>query len=140
MLQKGQTLLEVLVALAAMVVILTSITAVVLSSLKQSSTSSVLTRATQYAQEGIELAKGYSDLEMGKTYCLNADGNHTDKRTCDTTANIGGKFRRQLTTGNAGINNKECHDLLKLTVSVSWTDSACIGGSYCHTIPINTCL
>lgn len=137
---KGQTLIEVMVAMAVGVLVLTAITSSVLTSLVNSRVSSESNEASQFVQQGLEIARSSRTAAAG-TYCLDEG---TDKLTgipqgtC-TTANINGKYIRTVdvqkgTAGECGI------DVNKAVVTVKWTDSKCTDGAYCHKSVVSTCV
>ncbi len=129
--QSGQTLLEVLVALSAVLIILTAVTSIVISSLSQSVSSKDYSGATQYAQEGLVSIEQQEHLGTGM-YCLAADGSST-VGTCPESQLE--KYRRE-----AVIDQSACGDMLKkITVIVSWTDSTCKTAPYCRTVELSSC-
>lgn len=137
---KGQTLIEVMVAMAVGVLVLTAITSSVLTSLVNSRVSSESNEAAQYVQQGIEIARSSRTAAAG-TYCLDKG---TDKLsgvpqgTC-TTANINGKYIRtvDVVPGSAS----DCGITVnKAVVTVKWTDSKCTNGAYCHKSVVSSCV
>jgi hypothetical protein len=131
---KGQTILEVLIALSALLVLLSAISVIILSSLNQSVSSNNLTQATLLAQEGIELARGKADLSVGEVYCVGEDKIfQLSPGTCQESAI--GIFQREvsLEPGNCGSGNE-------VRVAVSWSDAKCSNGELCHTSPVSSCL
>lgn len=144
--QKGQTLLEVLVALGASVFILTAITVIVVTSLSGTQFTKNQNLANQYAQEGIEVVRRIRDSggwtifsALNGSYCL-AGGDTTLSPSCNSP-NIGGTFVRKVDIIG---NSKECpvpaSNGSKVTSTVSWTDGKCASGTYCHKVQLTTCL
>jgi type II secretory pathway pseudopilin PulG len=136
----GQTLIEVLVAMTVGVLVLTAITSSVLTSIVNSRISGLSQQATQYAQEGLEIARASRDAAAG-TYCLGKgttlltgipDG------TC-TTPNVDSTYIRSVAVlGNEGGN--DCGTgVNKTVVTVKWKDAKCSGGTYCHQVALNSC-
>jgi hypothetical protein len=128
----GQTLLEVLVALSAALIVLSAITTLVISNLTQSVQSKSTNAATQYAQEGMELAQGRRGYTAGEQFCLGSD--KVFRPGSCASANIG-FFKREVSLTKA-----DCGSLVKVTVTVSWSSSACHGASFCHTVPVSSCI
>jgi Tfp pilus assembly protein PilV len=128
--QTGQTILEVLVALSAGIIILTAITGVVLRSLDQSAV--IRSKAVQYAQEGMEIVRGTGGFAAGETFCLGQD-NQLIPGDCSLVSSD--VYKREVT-----IEQKDCGTLQKVTVSVSWRSVKCTDQSYCERVPLSTCL
>lgn len=140
---KGTTLIEVLVALAAAVVVITTVTVLGVSSLNNVQFTNDQHKATQYAQEGIEFVRGLrnSNYDAFKTYSgLYCFGSFqatlgTPTASC-TTKNIDNKFIRSVLitqNGGCGLN------LVHTAVTVVWTDSKCTSGNYCHESKLTSC-
>ena len=162
--QKGQTLLEAVVALGLAVVIASGVAVLSIYSLNNSSFSKLQTNAAQYAQEGIEIARkmrdtnypAYQALLSTTHYCV-AKGNTTinNGTTQPSCADVGSPpynidqtYIRQIDVNKtAGA----CPgDLDKVTVAVSWTDGKCPllpasasdpkAPHYCHSSTVVACL
>lgn len=131
--QQGQSLLEVLVAFAVVLIVLSAVTAVILSSLTQADHSKNINLATQYAQEGMELARGRGNFQPNDQFCLGSDGEFV-AGMCPT-ANLG-IFKREVTVETSGCGLV----LRKVTVSVSWSDGRCNNSPFCHKVPIVSCI
>ncbi len=70
-LQRGQTLLEVLLALSVVVLIIGAITVVVVNSLNNATFTKNQNLATQYAQEGIEYMRRKRDSSWSDFFAIN---------------------------------------------------------------------
>lgn len=148
---KGQSLIEILIGLAAIVVVSSSITVVVLTALNNTQLTKNQNLATSYAQEGMELVRtirnntfstfsGYSGL-----YCL-PKGVTTPTYIQDSCAdtpvtcpqNIDIFVRRICVTKNAS----ECNNQTKVASQVFWSDSKCTDSSnlYCHQAQLVSCM
>lgn len=128
----GQTLIEVLVALSAAIVVLSSITYLVLTSLNQAVGSKNRALAAQYAQEGMERAKVQSgSLTIGSRYCVGSTGVFSSG-AC-SAANLG-IFKREVY-----VEGTSCGTLKKVSVTVSWTDSKCTA-AFCQKVAETSCL
>lgn len=147
----GQSMLEVLVALGSAVIIITSITVAVITSLNNTKFGEKQNAATQYAQEGLDIARTLRDrdylsfADLGTEYCLGDDDTlkNIDEESCEGRPNLGGDFIRTLQFNH---DNNSCDaqnqnlTLTEVTSRVSWTDGKC-GASepYCHNVTLVTC-
>jgi prepilin-type N-terminal cleavage/methylation domain-containing protein len=142
-LQKGQTLIETLAALAILSILIVGIATSVISSLSNAEFNDNQTTATKYAQQGLEYVtqirdqsyasfKGYSG-----TYCLgqNPTSLGTAQASC-TTRNYGNFIRSVVIQQAPGC----AANVASVIVAVSFTDGKCSGGSYCHTESESSCL
>ncbi|MGH7245713.1 MAG: type IV pilus modification PilV family protein [Candidatus Levyibacteriota bacterium] len=153
--KKGQTLIEVLIGLATMVVVISAITIAVISSLNNASYAKNQNLATQYAQQGMELMRDLRDINYASfsaltntTYCLakgcsmlsNTSGDCGPKvnAICDQNVDI---FVREV---DVVQNSAEClgGSSAKVTVSVSWADGKCTDRTnlFCHQVKLDSCL
>ncbi len=138
---KGQTLIEVLVALGLIGVIATVLSTVVLTSLGNARFSKDQSLATQYAQEGLEIIRLLRDKNYtvfrnisNGTYCLAKDAE--DLSPDCQTANVD-NFLRRVTVVQAGC----AVSVARVSVIVSWQDSKCASGNpYCRNSNLETCL
>ncbi len=94
----GQSLVESVVTLGVVILLVTGLIVGTTSSLRYAENSRTRTRATQYAQEGIELARkerdaGWAVFARTGTFCVGRAGTiPTDP--CDV---LDGRFTRMLT-------------------------------------------
>ena len=138
---KGQTLLEVLVALGAAAIIVATIASVVLSSLNNTQFSKNSNLATQYGTEGIEIVRQIRDQNYvtlatlyGSTYCLNK--NATALTVGCAIPNVDNFYRTVTINCKCGGDP----DIQKVAVTVAWTDNKCPNAtSYCHSSVIVGC-
>lgn len=140
---KGQTLVEVLVAMTVGVLVLTAITSSVLTSLVNSRISTGKVVANQYLQEGIEIARGYRAAAAGK-YCLDRNEKAIagiPENSCTTPNVVDGNnsFIRTVDVLGNGAGNDCGTNINKIVSTVKWTDSKCSGGTYCHQISVSSC-
>jgi len=163
---KGQTLVEVLVALGVAVVVMTAITTAVLTSLNNSQYSRLQNQASQYAQQGIEIMKSYRDAEAFNA--IEADGGRSQfrclpedcnpiidtnfsgcfqrknsedlaKTTCTEISSTQDKFTRFITInldGGAVCGNNTA----QIVSTVLWNDGKCSGTTKCHKVEVKTCM
>lgn len=160
--QRGQTLIEVLVALAVIVLIVTSITVAVITSLNNAEFVKNQNLATQYAQQGMEIMRFMRNTNYGTftqltgTYCLadtctqlvNTPGTSCSPKTGLTcSANVGTIFVREVTADNStyvgptpGATNL-CQFGTSVTSTVYWADNKCTDSNnpYCHKVQLFSC-
>lgn len=140
---KGQSLIEVLVALGIISTIIIAVATVVITSLNNTQLSKDQNLATKYAQEGLEITRSIRNRDftafssLTGTYCLpkNAENLGTSQSGC-TIPNID-HFIRSIQiehTPGCGTN------VSKITAVVSWRDGKCTTNSYCHKSQLETCL
>jgi prepilin-type N-terminal cleavage/methylation domain-containing protein len=140
---KGQSLIEVLVAMGIISIVITSVVTIVTTSLGNTQFSRDQDTATKYAQEGLELTRSirnssYSAFAIyNGRYCLpkNAQNLGVAQPSC-TTPNVD-SFIREVQIQQApgcGAN------VSKVIVNVSWRDGKCSGSSYCHKSQLVSCL
>lgn len=154
--QSGQSLLEILIALSASVMILSAIAAIVISSLNNTQLTKNQNLANQYAQEGIEVIRKIRDSSW-----INFTSSYPNGRYCLPQGSIApvpialncpqnvGIFVRQI-----DINHNDSafcpgptpppvvSSGSKVTLTTSWADGKCpTSGSntYCHKVVLITC-
>lgn len=157
---KGETIIEVVVALGAGIVILTALTLMMLRSLNNATEGSSRTLATQYAQEGVETVVKMKDSNWStlsnlpsNTYCLasscsslisTAGSCGVKVSTCG--ANIGTNFIREIVISQddpkcVPPNPLSGRKFIRAVANVSYRDSNCGGSNpYCHTISVESCV
>ncbi|OGH14056.1 MAG: hypothetical protein A2687_02215 [Candidatus Levybacteria bacterium RIFCSPHIGHO2_01_FULL_38_26] len=150
--QRGQSLVEVLLALAVAVLVITAITSVVIVALNNTTFSKNQNLANAYAQEGIEFVralrdKSYSTLLLYNTsapnsYCLAGGSTVPVAKSgpdCDGEGNIQGGFIREIFI-HESVDCEPGGDFRRVIVTVSWKDGKCTGGNFCHRARINSCI
>lgn len=150
---KGQTIIEILVALAILVILLTVVTTAVVSSLSNAQISKRRNQASIFAQQGIEMTRqlrnsGWSTFNsFSGTYCFAS--------TCTLVTQGGGScgvkggscgqnvdvFSREVTFErlsnrcNAGGSNGT-----RVMVKVAWVDGSCLSNSdFCKNVTVESC-
>lgn len=140
--RSGQTLIEVLIALAVIAVVISAVTVIVTSALNNAQFSTKQNLATKFAQEGAELVRSLRDNNYASfqsasgTYCI-AKGQTTlgSAQASCPTANVDSFIRSiQITQAACAAN------VARVIVTVSWTDGKCQTGIYCHSSQQNFCL
>lgn len=148
--ERGQSLLEVLIALSASVSILGAITVVVISSLSNTQFTKNQNLANQYAREGIEVTRkvrdsswiGFAAYSSGN-YCLSQGSAVLPLSplavgsACPQNVGI---FVREISIGHSSA---DCPNTIsngsKVTSRTSWSDGKCPAGNYCHKVALTTC-
>jgi type II secretory pathway pseudopilin PulG len=168
--QKGQSLVEALVALGVATIVVSAMAVAAITAVNNSDFSKYQNQATQYAQQGIEYLRQLSENDWSSFSSHIADPNGvsclsdvvplalvaSDNGSC-SSPNIrnekGNKFfvrQVQLTNVPYSVpapsnnDNIACNGVVKVTVTVSWTDGKCgtLDGNqvYCHSVVLNSCL
>ncbi len=145
--QKGQSLVEALVALGAAVIIVSAMAIVIVTAVNNSDFSKYQNQATQYAQQGIELLKEKSQSNWSTFsayqggYCLSENSTTlTPSSGCNSIPNISNFFIRSVTINQ---NHPTCNRIAaRVVVNVSWKDGKCTSSSnpYCHIVSLESCL
>lgn len=153
---KGQTLIEALIALTAIILIMTGTTVAVITSLNNASQIKTETRVDKVAQQGMEYirnqivtnanagAQSNFDLytAMNGTVCLSPTFalSTVINGTCSAAVFIDGKYRRMVTFTPAQCEGSGFTNGLKVRVDVSWNDSKCQQSTVlCHTQEVTSC-
>ena len=164
--QSGQTLVEVLVALTAAVVVVAAIVTASLNALNNSDYARDQNIASQYTQAGIETIRDMRNESIASlsatylpdgTYCLAKDCTALDKsnKSCWTKGSICGqnvdKFVREAVVVH---NSSDCNasptpsgqqnylpSNVKVTINTYWNDSRCTDSSnqFCHYVTLSSC-
>ena len=152
--EKGQSLIEILLSLATMVVIITAITYAVISSLKNTEFGKDQNLATQYAQQGLELVRNMRNNDYATFSSLS--GYYCLAKTCTTLSPNAGdpcgivgalgcgqnvdNYVRQVSVQQYSTT---CNNTgSRVEVSVAWTDSGCnkAPSVFCHNVTLVSCL
>ncbi len=126
--QKGQSLFEVVIALAISALIIVALVSLVTNAIRNATFAKNSTLASRYAQEATEWLRGQrdSDIEIftmniaTPTWCLK-DLSWSQSGTCGLNDVIAGTpFIREAVFTNSTLNGKT---LIEADVTVSWEDS-----------------
>ncbi len=147
--QKGQSLIEAVVALGAAALIISAIAIAVITSVNNSDYSKYQNQATNYAQQGIEIMRSQAQSDWANfeaktnpnskvTYCLGQ--NATDLTNFTGThcvQNIGPDpndpfFIREITIYPPDASG------IRVESAVYWIDGKCTTKDYCHMAKIDT--
>lgn len=165
-LQSGQTLIEVVVALTAAVVIIAAIVSASLTALTNSDYARDQNTATQYTQTGLEVIRDMRNESIASlsatylpdgTYCLAKNCTALDKNiTSCWIKNIScgqnvDKFVREVIVTH---NSSDCNvsptpngqtgylsSNVKITVTTAWYDTKCTdtANPFCHYVTTSSC-
>lgn len=144
--QKGQSLIEVLIALAAAVAVVAAIAVTVVTSLSNVDFTKNQNLATQYSGEGLEIIRqlaknnwtNFKSTYQSPDYCLNKAGVLTVMQGLECTQNVG-IFKRQIILKQDDM--VKCSGSIRVESKVFWSDSRCLEGEvFCHNISLETCL
>lgn len=144
----GQTLIEVSVALSAILLTLAAIAILVVTSISNSSFIKNQSRAAKYAQQGMEKVRymrnnsGNNNIPLFSSYsgiyCMPDDNSLSPSSGGCTVVNVGSQFIRQVDFNKAGSVN--CVGQTAVTVTVKWQGSKCTGAdTFCHTSVLLSC-
>jgi Tfp pilus assembly protein PilV len=141
---KGQSLIEALIALSASVAIISAITVAIITSVSNADFSKNQNLASQYAQQGIEILKEQSRSDWASfsnysgDYCLPEGSTTPEVKSISCPQNISNFFVREISISEVSAT---CSNGARVTVSVSWTDGKCTntGNPYCHKVSLDSC-
>lgn len=154
---RGQTLIEVLLALGVAVVVLSATVVAVLSALNNAQFSKNQNIATQYAQEGMEVMRKMRNsnwavfsLLSTDQYCLDQNSTALSGRNRTIQGCAGGSSSNGQNVGifarrvDIEKDSSLCggSNQTKVTVLVSWASNKCTDTNnlYCHKIELVSCL
>ena len=149
---RGQSLIEITVALGALAILLTVSATAITSALNNSQEAKFRNQASIYAQQGAEVLRQMRDSSwtsfdsLSGTYCMAdtctqlASSGNCGRKTGACGQNIG-NYNREVTILR---NDPQCsnagNNATRVSVIVSWTDSKCTSGTtFCRQVKIETC-
>lgn len=146
--QRGQSLVEAIVALVTILIIITAIAIVIVSGLYNSSYIKNQNEANKYAQEGMEFVRNiqkndlvaFASYNQNATYCIEEGSSTLTSTNCDTqTINTGNAYNRTVVFSPGG---SECLlTEIKVSVSVKWSSSKCpSNNTFCHSSELISCM
>ena len=152
-------MIEVLVALSVAAAVLSAIAVAVVLSLRNGQFSKNQNLAAQYAAQGMEIIRELRDSRVSLSdfsghYCLPRDSLILTDPNLECDANVGPRdigptpgnvnlYKREVVidTLNSDCKNNEGPQNYKVTIKVSWWDTACGNTSlFCHAINLTSCL
>lgn len=113
--ENGQSLIEVLAALAVVLLVVLALVVAVTTSVKSSDFARKRTQASSFAQQGMEKARSYRDQNSWATFSTNC-GNLSALGLSSTPAP---SFTLTVSCVDEGSSTKK-----KIIVTVSWTDTS----------------
>lgn len=140
--QKGQTIIEVLVALTAATIVISAVTTLITSSLRNAQFSKTQNLATHYTQEALEVVNQLSQsdytgfTQKTGTYCLDK-GSLTLRTPCNETVQNVDEFVRTVSVSqpsSCGLGTAS------VSATVRWRDQSCTTGDFCHDVNLVTCI
>ncbi len=151
----GQTLLEALIALTAIIIVLSATSVAVLISINNASFVKQQNQSNKLAQQGVELIRDQIQNNNqyptyltynGSIKCLDTN-NVFQNRQCNSTISTStdltnGIFKREVsfTTGKCDIYTSDFTDGLQIKVDVYWTSGKCqAGNTFCHRQEVRSC-
>lgn len=147
--QKGQSLLEVMVALAAASMIIAAVVGAVVSALNNEQYGTSQNQATQYAQEGLDIIRNSSQADWNAfvsqngEYCLNEDSTVPAAKTTESCPESAGHSIREIRIDYhlCGITPYPADPFnVQVTSVVMWSDGKCPGNNlYCHQVKLVSC-
>ena len=146
--QKGQSLLEVMVALAAASMIIAAVVGAVVSALNNEKYGTSQNQATQYAQEGLDILRNSSQADwnvfmtQSGTYCLGENQPIPSPPAGSCGENIGHSIREIIIEHHrCGITPYPASPTnAQVTSIVKWSDGKCPGSNlYCHQVKLVSC-
>ena len=145
--QKGQSLIEALVALGAAVLVVSAITISVITALNNVQYTKNQNLAAQYAQQAMEIMRQtsssnwtlFSSYPTG-TYCLD-EGTSLLRAADPATSFCGQNYGIFVREVDIKPNATKCVGGILTIVIVSWSDSKCTDTSntYCHSVELDSC-
>lgn len=144
--EKGQSLIEVLIALASAVIVVTAISITVITSLSNVEFTKNQNLASSFAREGIEITRkiakdnwtNFLANYKSVNYCL--DQGQTSLRVMGVPGcgqNVG-IFVRQIVINQSSLS---CENSVRVSSIVSWSDQKCESADvFCHNVTIDSCL
>lgn len=157
---RGQTLIEVLLAFSASILILSAIIVGITTSLGNTQYTKNQNQANAYAQEGMAIVRKIRDSGWPPSspfYCLGPNTTLLTPTASQTLCRqlnflVGKIFAREVVFEHnsdscCSTNDASCTGGIKgskVTVKVSWQDSKCPAGAavdpFCHNVELITCL
>lgn len=147
----GQTIIEAIVALTALLIVFTAISIVVVSGLANSQFAKNRSLANKYAQQGLEFVRNVHSNDAARfsaipdgTYCLDNTVNPPTITTCSgSVVNVGGNFIRTMvfTDGTDTLAVAPCvYNQTRVDVVVKWSSGKCsVGDHFCHKATLTSC-
>jgi type II secretory pathway pseudopilin PulG len=156
--EKGQSLIEVMVALGVAVIIITAIVMAVVLAVVNTQIAKTQNLATHYARQGVEVLRQLSLSDWGTfsgyagPYCLGKDVRLAPKTEAFCEENPTNNFRREVNVVSPAQTEDRDGNECELSpagsgvfgsyvvVTVSWTDNKCQDqNTFCHSVRLDSC-
>ncbi|MFH1187169.1 MAG: hypothetical protein V1697_03295 [Candidatus Levyibacteriota bacterium] len=143
--QKGQVLIETLIALGVAVLIIAAIVTIVIASLNNSLVARSQDLASGYAKQGMETVRNIAKTNWNSFFAMDSINYCLDKDSTSPTAeDVNGcgqnvdRFSREITIEHDSV---ICQNYSRVVVIVSWTDSKCTDADnlFCHEVNLESC-
>ena len=142
--ERGQSIVEALIALTAGVTIITAIAIAVVNSVNNADFAKNQNLATAYSQQALEIINVLrknnwtSFSNLSGTYCLGKNSNNLTQTAFECGENVDRFIRTVVITPNAS----NCSGGSRVKINTSWTDGKCTDASnpYCHTVELVSCV
>lgn len=152
--EKGQSLIEVMVALGVAVIIITAIVMAVVLAVINTQFAKTQNLATYYARQGMEVIRQISNSDwttfesFSGQYCLNRDVTVPVAKGTDCEKDTINNFKREVDFVPPTVSeNNQCEigstGLFggHVSVIVSWNDNKCEDqNDFCHKVQLDSCL
>ena len=152
--QKGQTLIEIMLAFSVLILVLSVVVVGVTTSLSNTQHTKNQNLANFYAQEGMAVVRQIRDsngsdfsLKTSVNYCLSQNSILLSNLSCGV--NVAGVYSREVEIRHdsqdcCSNRSPSCENGIKgskVTVRVLWSDSKCPSGSNtnCHKVELISC-
>lgn len=154
--QKGQTLLEILLAFSVSILVLSAIVIGITTSLSNTQYTKNQNLANSYAKEAMTVLRQTKESDWTKfisytqaLYCLSQNSVVlTEPQSGSCGQNVAGVFSREVKfehvsescIADPNCSGPSCLRGSKVAVKVSWADNKCpIGNPICHNVELITC-
>lgn len=151
--QSGQTIIEAIVALSAILLTISAIAVAVLTGISNSTFVKNQNLGNKYAQQGIEFVRNIKENDINKfinysgTWCIDESVSPpvlTQEATkCGGIVNAGDTHIREIIfdVGSTGTSYSPCSEKeTRITVKASWPSGKCgETDRYCHRSELATC-
>jgi type II secretory pathway pseudopilin PulG len=147
--QKGQSLIEALVALGIATIVVSAIAIATITAVNNADFSKYQNQASNYAQQGMEILRQQSQADWSSfvskagaiNWCLDYDTvTLRNPGATPCSKNINNFFVRTVQL-SSGIGGSACEGNVQANVVVSWTDGKCASSTdYCHNVTLTSCI
>lgn len=144
--EKGQTLIEVVIALATSVGVISAIVVAVMSSLNNTEFTKNQNLASAFSQQGMEIVRSTAKINWASFLTYNKVYYCLSKNSTILTAMGSNGCGQNVDIFSRGIeiwkDSSDCQNEVKVISTVSWSDSKCTSANdlFCHKVKINSCL